>query len=84
MVIITSDNQEEYHAFIAETLQLFEEHNIKGIAVVALTGEETLTGYWNMTLKDKAEAKSAIGYDIVDGLIMANRDRYFPQEDPEE
>ena len=81
MVIIMSDKQQDYHAFMVETLQMFEEHNIKGLAIVALTDEETLTGYWEMDLKQRADAEIAIRYDVVDGLIMANRDKYFPMMD---
>lgn len=81
MTIITSTKQEEYHKFIAETLSSFEEYKIKGIAIVALTDKETLTGYWNMDLNQRAEAETAIRYDVIDGLIMANRERYFPETD---
>ena len=79
-IIISDKQQQEYAGFMAETLSLFESHDIKGIAIVALTGEETLTGYWNMCLKDKSIAESEIRYDVIDGLILANKDRYFSEE----
>lgn len=82
MVVIISDKQQqEYTGFMAETLTLFEQENIKGIAIVALTDNETLTGYWNMNLKDKATAENEIRYDVIDQLIMANKDRYFEEQD---
>lgn len=76
-VIISDKKQQGYEGFIAETLNTFEQYNIKGIAVVALTDTETLTGYWNMSLKDKVTAETEIRYDVLDSFIMANKDRYF-------
>lgn len=72
-----------YTAFLTETIEAFSKSNIKGIAIVALTGNENITGYWNMSLQDKVIAENEIRYDVVDGLIMANRDRYFQEEQEE-
>ncbi len=85
MVVIISDKkQSEYADFVAETLEMLSEHKIKGLAVVALCESgENLTGYWNMSLRDKATAETEIRYDVVDGLIMANRDRYFEEFEEE-
>ena len=76
-IIISDKQQQEYAGFMAETLSLFENHDIKGVAIVALTDEETLTGYWNMCLKDKSIAESEIRYDVIDSFLLVNKDRYL-------
>lgn len=82
MVTIISDKQqEEYTGFITETLNTFQNHNIRGIAIVALTDDETLTGYWNMNLRDKATAENEIRYDVLDEFILNNKDRYAENEE---
>lgn len=80
MIFIMSDKQQDYQAFMAETLQTLADYNIRGVAIVALTDDETLTGYWNMSLRDKSQAETEIRCDVIDGLIMANKDRYFPPD----
>lgn len=75
MIVIISDKEkQEYSDFMAETLETFSKHNVKGIAIVALCDEVNLTGYWNMPLRDKAQAENEIRYDVIDSLIMANKD----------
>ena len=82
MIAIISDKQQPYQKFMLEALKLFEQHNIKGIAIVALCDEDnkefSLDNYWNMSLRDKEHAESCIRYDAIDQVIMANADRYFP------
>lgn len=40
----------------------------------------TECGYYNMSLKDKAQAKHEIEIDIIDNVIRVNKDRYFGEE----
>lgn len=48
------------------------------IAVVIFNNDGTTEcGYFNMDLKDKAQAKHELEIDIIDGVIQANKDRYF-------
>ena len=77
MNIIISDNKKEYSMFLAEVMNVFEDYEIKGIAIVAITPEENLTGYWNMSLKDKLTAENEIRFDNIDEFIKNNIDRYI-------
>lgn len=76
MNIITSTKNSPYNEFLAESLDKFEKYDIKGIAIVALTDKETLTGYWDMSLADMSKAKSEIEFDIIDRYFTENADRY--------
>ncbi len=76
MNIIASTSKQPYVEFIAEVLNEFEQHNICGIAVVALCDDCNLTGYWNMSLNKKEMAKTEINHDCIDELIKNNADRY--------
>lgn len=73
MNIITSTKNSPYNEFLAESL---DKYDIKGIAIVALTDKETLTGYWDMSLADMSKAKSEIEFDIIDRCFTENADRY--------
>lgn len=84
MFSIFSDKKQDYMDFIADSLSNMEKFNVTGIAIVVLTDNgQSLTGYWNMDLKSKAEAKNNIEYDVIDGIVMANKDRYFENDDEE-
>lgn len=83
MVYLISDNNAEYTQFMAETIETMSGYKVKGIAVVILTEEQTLTGYWNMSLKDKCQAEAEIRFDTMDAFILANRDRYIDDKDDE-
>lgn len=74
--LIISDNQKDYSQFLLEPMNVLEEYEVKGIAVVALTPNENLTGYWNMDLKDKLTAENEIRFDNIDEFIRVNFDRY--------
>lgn len=74
--VVFSSKQSDYASFINETLDQLEDYNVKGLAVVALTENDDLTAYWHMSVRDKAIAESAIRYDAIDSVILANRDRY--------
>lgn len=76
MNLIISDNQKDYSQFLLELMNVLEEYEVKGIAVVALTPNENLTGYWNMDLKDKLTAENEIRFDNIDEFIRVNFDRY--------
>lgn len=76
MNIITSTKNSPYNEFLAESFDKFEKYDIKGIAIVALTDKETLTGYWDMSLADMSKAKSEIEFDIIDRYFTENADRY--------
>ena len=81
MNLIISNRNQDYQKFIAEALNTFEDYNIKGLAIVALTDNENLTGYWNMELKDKLTAENEIRFDVLDDFITVNKDRYFECEE---
>ncbi len=69
---------------MAQALEAFETESVKGIAIVALTTDGlTLTGYWNMELKDKLQAETEIRFDAIDAFIRENRNRFFQDEDPQ-
>jgi hypothetical protein len=52
------------------------------IAVIIFNNDGTSEcGYYNMNLKDKAQAKHEIEIDIIDSVIRENKDRYFGQLD---
>jgi hypothetical protein len=85
MVTLISNNPKDYHDFIVDTANGLSEYDISGIAVVALTKDgQGITGYWDMNLREKAEAKNHIEYDVIDEMIMVNRDRYFENQSEEE
>lgn len=68
--------------FVQEMLNVLEELGAENIAVVArLPAGEMLTAYFNMNLQDKQLATKQIDLDIMDEMIMENRDRYFMEED---
>lgn len=81
MNIILSDKNPDYTSFISEALNAFEKYNVKGIAIVAITDTENLTGYWNMDLRDKLTAENEIRFDVLDEFIKNNSDRYFESEE---
>lgn len=81
-VIIVSDKQNQpYTEFMANTLEAMEGQDVTGIAVVILCKGDTMTGYWNMSLRDKAQAETEIRYDVIDQFILANQERYGKEED---
>ena len=48
------------------------------IAVVIFNNDGTTEcGYFNMDLKDKAQARHEIELDIIDSFLKENKDRYF-------
>ena len=76
MNIIASTSKQPYTEFVANSLNKIEPYIVKGIAIVILTDSENMTGYWNMELVDKIQAKTEIEFDCIDGFILANKDRY--------
>ena len=52
--------------------------NAEKIAVIIFNKDGTTEcGYFNMNLRDKAQAKHELEIDIIDSVIQANKDRYF-------
>lgn len=52
--------------------------NAEKMAVVIFNKDGTTEcGYFNMDLKDKAQAKHEIELDIIDSFLKENKDRYF-------
>lgn len=86
MNVIVSTSEQPYTQFMAEAMNTFEDYNIKGIAIVALTDGDTLTGYWNMNLDDRAKVKTEVEFDCIDEFMKRNIDRYidYESEDGEE
>lgn len=74
--IIITDVPKDYTSFLSEAINFISENDVKGIALVAVTEEDNLTSYWNMSLRDKERAEMAIRHDVTDQFIMANIDRY--------
>ncbi len=51
------------------------------MAVVIFNKDGTTEcGYYNMDLRDKAQAKHEIEIDIIDNVVRVNKDRYFGKE----
>jgi len=81
IAIITDKQQLEYSEWLAQSIEEMQKHNVRGIAIVALCDDENITGYWNMSQRDKAMAETEIRYDVIDGFINANTARYFDIDD---
>lgn len=84
MNIITSTKNSPYNEFILDMLNKLEQVHVNGIAVVVLTDNENMTGYWNMDTNDLAVAKTELEFDTIDRFIMVNSDRYFGAEDKDD
>ena len=84
MNIITSTKNSPYNEFILDLLNKLEQVHVNGIAVVILTDNENMTGYWNMNTNDLAIAKTELELDVIDRFIMVNSDRYFGAEDEDD
>ncbi len=76
MTFLISDNQQDYHKFVAEAVEMLRAYEIEGIAIVALTPEANLTAYWNLDLRGKTIAQSEIEMDRWDNFLQANTGRY--------
>jgi hypothetical protein len=84
MTFLVSDKNTDYDAFVAETTEFLKEHNVRGIALVALTDDgEALTAYWNMSLRDKLQAENEIRFDALDTFLLNNAGRYCNCSDGE-
>ena len=84
MNMITSTSKQPYNDFILDMLNKLEQVHVNGIAVVILTDNENMTGYWNMDTNDLAVAKTELEFDTIDRFIMVNSDRYFGAEDEDD
>lgn len=84
MNIIATTNNSPYNKFILDMLNRIEQVHVNGIAVVILTDNENMTGYWNMNTNDLAIAKTELEFDMIDRFIMVNSDRYFNAEDEDD
>lgn len=84
MNMITSTSKQPYNDFILDMLNKLEQVHVNGIAVVILTDNENMTGYWNMDTNDLAIAKTELEFDTIDRFIMVNSDRYFGAEDEDD
>lgn len=84
MNMITSTSKQPYNDFILDLLNKLEQVHVNGIAVVILTDNENMTGYWNMDTNDLAVAKTELEFDTIDRFIMVNSDRYFGAEDKDD
>lgn len=55
--------------------------NAEKCAVIIFNKDGTTEcGYFNMDLKDKAQAKHELEIDIIDNVIRINKDRYWGVE----
>lgn len=88
--ILSDQPFEDYILFLEETMQTLSSEKVQGLAVVALlegpdeSGADVLTGYYNMSLRDKQEAASQIQADVTDGIVRANIRRYLEEMEQEE
>ena len=83
--ILSDQPFEDYILFLEETMQILSSEKVQGLAVVALlegpdeSGADVLTGYYNMSLRDKQAAASQILADVTDGIVRANIRRYLEE-----
>ena len=64
-----------YAPWLEDTIREMTEHEVQSICIGAITQNgDTMTGYWNSDLQDKAVLASAILSDIVLGIVEQNID----------
>lgn len=64
-----------YAPWLEDTIRFLTEHDVQSICIWAITQNgDTMTGYWNSDLQDKAVLASAIQSDIVLGIVEQNID----------
>lgn len=62
-------------------LEKIDTSKVEKMAVILFNKDGTTEcGYFNMNLKDKAQAKHEIEIDIIDSVIRVNKDRYLGEE----
>ena len=61
---------------IEELDKIIKAHNAKCAVVILNSDGTSECGYFNMDLKDKAQAKHEIEIDIIDAVIRENAERY--------
>ena len=62
---------------IKDFLNKIDVENTEKIAVVCFMKNNSVScGYYNMTLKDIAEAKQQIEFDVIDTFLKQNKERY--------
>ncbi len=90
IVVVSDAPPEEWQSFMAETMNALGKKKIQGIAVVALLSEReedgsaALTGYFNMSVEDKAMAAAHIQGDVVDGIARANMRHWLDRVEQDE
>ena len=83
MTVVFSDKmQAPYNKFMVDTIERLSKYKVKGLAISALCENgETVTGYWHMSLQDKATVHTNIMYDCIDDMLLINKDRYLGEDD---
>lgn len=62
-----------YAGWLEDGIRLLTEHDVKSIAIAALTGgEQVLTAYWEAGMADKAVMAAFIQGDAMLDMAMAN------------
>lgn len=76
---------EQMQALILEMAVLLTGHNIRAVAMVALTEEDNqaLCGFWRMDHKDKQDAAAYITESAVEDMVCENIRRYIEENSPE-
>jgi hypothetical protein len=77
MIVIIGDKDQPYTQFMAEAVDELSKYAVQGLALVALIDDHyDLTAYWNMDLRQKLQAESALRFDVLDTFLKANPGRY--------
>jgi hypothetical protein len=86
MTTIITDKPKEYTPFLTESIDNLCKEDIKGLAICAICKNgDVSTGYWHLSLQDKAIIHTNIQYDCIEQLLYANRDKLQePMNDDED
>lgn len=90
-VLIVSDHpQDGWTDFLADTVRIIDNYDVRGVAIIALFKEETaesdqaLVAYHNMTLRDKQEAASIVEADVTKRILKSNLREMLQELEDEE
>ena len=84
-ILLSDKPVEGYAEFLTEAINELSKYNVRGIAIVAMLDQppeenvDAMTGYWNMSLRDKEAAIADIQSDVTAQIVRANL-RIFLEE----
>ena len=84
-IIISPEQMQDAECWIREMAAQLTGHNIRAVAMVALTEEDNqaLCGFWRMDHKDKQDAAAYITESAVEDMVCENIRRYIEENSPE-